>query len=469
MSKQWGGKVESKLDKKWKELFLRALDSLQVEERQKPFYLTWVGGFLKFFKDWKSGDLRPSHVKRYITFLERKGYDDWKIRQAQRALAIYFLHVVCAEENASIKGASTENATDGAFKSGPKRGGRKVYDGHCLNRLATKDVRRFRGDKGKADIHRIVAEFVEVLRLEHYAKKTEDSYVGWTKRFFKFHGYKYPEFMDGTDIRLFLSHLALELFVSSSTQNQALNAIIFLFQRVLGIDVGDCTDFPRARRPKRLPVVLSQKEVLAVLERVSGVAGLVARLLYGTGMRLSEGLKMRVQDVFFERNEIFVRAGKGAKDRKVPLPQSLKEPLKKHLEARHRLFLSDRAKGLHAVELPGALNRKYPKAMFDWKWQYVFVSESYSLDKRSGKVRRHYLHEARVQRAVKRAAGLAGLNVRVTPHILRHCFATHLLESGNDIRTVQELLGHSNLKTTMKYTHVLNRGGLGVISPLDVL
>ena len=467
-------KLEKKLNKRWYELFQRALKKLEVEYKQRSFFCSWVTGFFKFYKDWKQKDLRPSHVKKYLQYLERKHAKDWQIEQAQRALGIYFLHVVCVvdKENEEAFLKSDKSLRDQvliADQSGPKRGKRSVYDYRRMKKRTQRDAKRFRGKDEKVDLDRVVAEFLEVLKLEHYAKKTEKAYVGWAKRFFKFHGYKYPEFMDGTDVRLFLSHLALELQVASSTQNQALNAIIFLFQRVLGVDVGDCMDFPRARKPKRLPIVLSQQEVMAVLERISGVEGLVARLLYGTGMRLSEGLTLRVQDVFFHRNEIFVRAGKGAKDRKVPLPRSLKEALEKHLESRKKLYLADRAKGLHAVELPGALSRKYTKAAVNWSWQYVFVSDNYSLDKRSGKVRRAHLYVARIQRAVKRAAELAGINVRVTPHILRHCFATHLLESGQDIRTVQELLGHSNLKTTMKYTHVLNRGGLGVISPLDVL
>lgn len=220
---------------------------------------------------------------------------------------------------------------------------------------------------------------------------------------------------------------------------------------------------------KRLPVVCSREEVQKLLRQLDGVEALVTRLLYGTGMRVSEGLRLRVQDVNFDRSEITVRAGKGDKDRRVPFPKSLHDPLRAHLNWRRELFEKDKTQNMHEVEVPDALARKYKSSPYDWRWQYVFPSEEFSKDPRSGRVRRHHLHPIRIQRAVKRAAADARIHTRVTPHTLRHCFATHLLEAGQDIRTVQELLGHSDVKTTMIYTHVLNKGPLGVVSPLDTL
>jgi integron integrase len=275
--------------------------------------------------------------------------------------------------------------------------------------------------------------------------------------------------MGAAEIHQFLSHLAINARVASSTQNQALNAIVFLYRKVLKCEPGDFSDFPHARRPQRLPVVLSRQEVQALLSGMDGLEDLIARLMYGTGMRVSEALRLRVQDVAFDRNEILVRAGKGDKDRRVPLPASLKAELFQHLDGRRHQYETDREQGMHEVELPGALARKYPRAPYEWIWQFVFAASELSMDPRSGVRRRHHLHEIRVQRAVKRAAVEAGIAARVTPRTLRHCFATHLLEGGQDIRTVQELLGHSDVSTTMVYTHVLNKGPLGVVSPLDTL
>jgi len=275
--------------------------------------------------------------------------------------------------------------------------------------------------------------------------------------------------MGANEIHAWLGHLAVNEQVAASTQNQALNAVVFLYRDVLKKEVGDFSTFPRARMGKRLPVVCSREEVQKLLRHVDGVEGLVIRLLYGTGMRVSEGVRLRVQDVNFDRKEITVRAGKGGKDRRVPFPASLLDPLRAQLNTRREIFEEDKLQNMHEVALPTALARKYKSAPYDWRWQYVFPADEFSKDPRSGRVRRHHLHAIRIQRAVKKAAQEAHIMTRVTPHTLRHCFATHLLEAGQDIRTVQELLGHSDVKTTMIYTHVLNKGPLGVVSPLDTL
>jgi integron integrase len=275
--------------------------------------------------------------------------------------------------------------------------------------------------------------------------------------------------MGASEIHGFLSHLAVNRDVSASTQNQALNAIVFLYRDVLKKDPGDFNDFQRARVRRRIPVVLSREEVQALLRELDDFEEMFCRLLYGTGMRISEAVRLRVQDISFGRNEITVRAGKGDKDRRVPLPSSVKHLLLTHLDWRRRLYEHDKERSMHEVELPWALARKYPHAPYEWKWQYVFPAEHYSTDPRSGAVRRHHLDPQRIQRAVRKAAKRLDMTSRVTPHTLRHSFATHLLMAGTDIRNVQELMGHSDVKTTQIYTHVLNRGPLGIVSPADTL
>ena len=307
------------------------------------------------------------------------------------------------------------------------------------------------------------------LRVKHYSIRTETQYLHWIKRFILFHGKRHSREMGAVEVEAFLTHLAVEGRVAAATQNQALSALLFLYREVLNIDLPWLDKVVRAKQPQRLPVVLTRQEVTAILDRMSGVHGLMARLLYGTGMRLMECVRLRVKDVDFERAEIVVREGKGAKDRITMLPQALIWPLQDHLRWRRQLFADDKAKGRAAVYLPDALDKKYPNAAVDWPWQYIFPSGSYSIDPRSGEERRHHIDEKLLQRAVKRAVQASGVAKLATPHTFRHSFATHLLQSGYDIRTVQELLGHADVATTMIYTHVLNKGGRGVTSPLDAM
>ena len=307
------------------------------------------------------------------------------------------------------------------------------------------------------------------IRVKHYSIRTEAQYVQWIKRFIYFHDKRHPRDMGAPEVEAFLTDLAVNGGVSSSTQNQALSALLFLYREVLEILLPWLDNVTRAKPSKRLPVVLTPAEVRAVLERMDGVYGLMGRLLYGTGMRLMECVRLRVKDVDFGRNEILIREGKGAKDRVTMLPAALATPLIEHLARRRTLYEDDLAAGKAAVWLPDALEKKYPNAATEWGWQFVFCSGSYSTDPRSGAVRRHHIDEKLLQRAMKKAVTAARLAKPATPHTLRHSFATHLLESGQDIRTVQELLGHADVSTTMIYTHVLNKGGRGVISPLDRL
>lgn len=307
------------------------------------------------------------------------------------------------------------------------------------------------------------------IRFKHYSIRTEQAYVDWIRRFVRHFGKRHPREMGAEEVREFLSHLAVAGKVAASTQNQAKSALLFLYKEVLGVELPWLDKIEAAKTSRRLPVVLTRGEVTAVLSNMEGTGGLIARLLYGTGMRIMEGLRLRVKDVDFARGEILVRDGKGAKDRVTMLPASLVPALREHLEKVRELHRQDLAVGHGEVYLPFALDRKYPSAGREWMWQYVFPSAALAVDPRSGVVRRHHVMDQSVQRAIRQAVRDAGVDKPATPHTLRHSFATHLLESGYDIRTVQELLGHSDVSTTMIYTHVLNRGGHGVASPLDRL
>lgn len=305
------------------------------------------------------------------------------------------------------------------------------------------------------------------LRVKHYSLRTEQAYVGWIRRFIQANGRRHPRELGAPEVEAFLSGLATRDRVAAATQNQALSAILFLYREVLGLKLPWLDGVTRAKRPRRLPLVLSRSEVAALLARVDGRDWLVLSLLYGSGMRLMEALRLRVKDVDFGRNAIVVRDGKGAKDRVTVLPAVLVEPLQRQIARVRVVHAADLGQGGGAVWLPHALSRKYPKASRELAWQYVFPAAGLSRDPRDGVMRRHHLDDQVVQRAMKRAVRLASIERPATCHTLRHCFATHLLEAGYDIRTIQELLGHSDVATTQIYTHVLNRGGNAVLSPLD--
>jgi len=307
----------------------------------------------------------------------------------------------------------------------------------------------------------------DAIRVRHYSRRTEDAYVNWIRRYILFHHKTHPSALGPEDLNAFLTHLAVDCDVAASTQGQALSAILFLYRHVLEEEIGWVGDVVRAKRPVRLPVVLAREEVRMLLGRMSGVTKLVAALLYGSGMRLLEALRLRVKDVDFLAGEIVIREAKGRKDRRTMLPMALAGPLQQQIERARRLHEADLVAGYGEVWLPNALAVKYPNAAREFAWQYVFPARGLGVDPRSAVTRRHHLDESTVQKAVKAAVRESGLDRQVGCHTLRHTFATQLLADGYDIRTIQELLGHADVKTTMIYTHVLNKGGRGVTSPLD--
>ncbi len=314
---------------------------------------------------------------------------------------------------------------------------------------------------------RLLGRVRDQIRLKHYSIRTEQAYVEWIKRFIRFHGKRHPAKLGAPEVEAFLTDLAVARQVAAPTQNQAKSALLFLYKEVLDIELPWLDQVESAKASQRLPVVLTPGEVLRVLAGLRGTHALIGRLLYGTGMRVMEAMRLRVKDVDFERGEILVRDGKGFKDRVTVLPRSIVPQLLRQVTLARAVHARDLKAGCGAVWLPAALAHKYPTAAREWGWQYVFPAKERSRDPRGGAIRRHHLSDQAFQRAMRQAVRDAGIAKPATPHTLRHSFATHLLESGYDIRTVQELLGHSDVSTTMIYTHVLNRGGRAVVSPLD--
>lgn len=340
-------------------------------------------------------------------------------------------------------------------------------ESHCADLAVREEPRRDLAPRIPPEPPRLLDRIRIAIRSRHYSPHTEKAYVSWVRQYVLFHGKRHPSEMGVGEIRAFLSYLAMRRRVSASTQNQALSALLFLYRNVLGQPVEWVDDLVRAKRPARLPLVLSHDEVAAVLRHLYGTPWIMASLLYGSGLRLMECLRLRVKDIDFDRGEVTVRRGKGMKDRVTMLPQGVRKPLIAHLQRVRQRHGEDLARGLGRVVLPGALDRKYPRARGEWGWQWVFPATRLYRDAESGERRRHHIHATALQRAMREAVLAAGIPKPASCHTLRHSFATHLLEAGYDIRTIQELMGHSDVTTTMSYTHVLNRGGWGVASPLD--
>jgi integron integrase len=438
--------------------YLEALGKEEIPQERFRYYVGWVERF-----QWSEAarPLRgrgPEDVERFLReFSERPGVELWRLRQAAKALRIFYRDVLGAEWAGKVHAPAPVAVpqADPASSAGEPviRADAPVAD----------PVPVVGVENGTEDWP---ARLKSVMRTGNYSFRTERAYGVWIQRFLSFCAERSCE-PDAESVRRFLEHLALAREVAASTQGQALNALVFFFQHVIQKPLGTIGDFPRSRRPRHLPTVLSREEVQRLFGRLDGPFALMAGLLYGAGLRLMECLRLRVKDVDFDRGQITVRDAKWGKDRVTVLPDRCREPLRAHLarvRARHE---DDLRRGFGEVHFPPALERKYPGAPREWAWQWVFPADRLSVDPPTGRVRRWHVHESALQKAVKRAARDAGIDKRVTCHTLRHSFATHTLEAGYDIRTVQELLGHSDVSTTMIYTHVLNRPGLAVRSPLD--
>ncbi len=396
-----------------------------VPEKRIPYYVMWVQRFFQFLKKDVDAQLARDDVERFVGELS-KYCEDWQLKQAREAIEVFLFFRERVPEGQS---------SDGKFN-------REWLE-------AAESMRR-------------------ALRLKHRSLSTERNYMGWLREFYRYTKGCSLSRLNGGMVKDFLSYLAVERRVAPSTQNQALSAMLFFFRHVLGRELGDISDAVRAHPKRRLPVVLSRREARSLIANMKGAGALMAGLCYGCGLRLKECITLRIKDIDFEQGYILVRSGKGDKDRVTVLPESLRPELRKHLEEVHKLYEQDRENGVEGVWLPIALERKFPEAGIQWAWFWVFPSDRLSVDPRGHVIRRHHIHPSTLQKQVKEAAKRAGIDKPVSVHTLRHSFATHLLEEGYDIRTIQQLLGHSSVQTTMIYTHVAKANRLGVKSPLDI-
>lgn len=445
--------------------YLSLLGKHAIPLKQRRWYVRHVEAFIKAQKGRKIKTLSGSDVSDYLGVLGRQNrLAGWQFSQCIAALRILYCDLLatapCQEVDWQywLDSAQTLDAEHPSLA--------RQFTPEELTYLKER-----KGDgplnQARTTHHDLLVRLASEIRRRGYAYRTEQTYEQWVCRYILFCDGRLPEDTAAKEVRAFLEHLAVQRRVSASTQNQALNALVFLYDKVLGSKLGELDSFARAKRPRTVPVVLSRDEVKALLERMDGTHKLLASLLYGSGMRLLEGLRLRVQDIDFAYHRILVHQAKGKKDRYVPLPSALTGDLRQQIETVRLLHEQDLAAGYGEVVLPDALQRKYPNAGRDLKWQFLFPSGRLAVDPYGGTIRRHHLHESSLQKAVQRAANACGITKRVGCHTLRHSFATHLLEANYDIRTVQELLGHADVSTTMIYTHVLNRPGHGVLSPLD--
>ena len=453
------------IDRFW-DKYIKYISDQGVKQSITRWYVIRAEQYIKAFPNKRLAEHKPGDVNDYLKKQGRLGrIQDWQFRQVVDAIQNLFAWLNTSwfsEVDWKYWAASADSLSETHSTIA-----RETPAEETIDRLANLK------NSGLAEVRRVHKDLLKQLLIEirrrGYSIKTEQIYESWMARFIDFCNNQNPREIGSDEVVSFLQHLAVRRNVSVSTQNQALNALVFFYDQVLKKPLGDLGDFIRAKRPKKLPVVLTRGEVARLLHHMGGKQKLMASLLYGTGMRLMDCVRLRVQDIDFEYQQIVVRDGKGKKDRVVPLPESLADALKTHLDEVRGLHREDLERGFGDVCLPGALARKYPDGGKEWGRQYVFPSGRLSVDPRTGKTRRHHIHENGLQKAVKKAASQSDIAKRVNCHCLRHSFATHLLENGYDIRTVQELLGHADVSTTMIYTHMLNRGGKGVQSPLDGL
>ncbi len=449
--------------------YLTILDQNGVKSSAARWYVMRVEDYRKARKGRKLLDHRADDVVSYLHAVDRdRRLESWQMAQVVHALQLLFCQLLAAPWCGEIDWDYWKAAFRELEPEHPTVARQNRPIGEPAELAIQTEKRGGTAPKATRKEHaRVLERLLTEIRRRHYSIRTEQVYELWVCRFIAFHKNTAPAALGKDAVVAFLEYLAVQRNVAASTQNQALNALVFLYKQVLGQPLEDLGDFARAKRPKRLPVVLSQSEARALIEALTGTAQLMAGLLYGSGLRLMECVRLRIADVDFDYQQIVVRNAKGGKDRVVPLPRRLIDPLREHLVTVKALFEEDLEKGCAGVYLPNALARKYPNAPRQWIWQYVFPSARLSVDPRSGKARRHHVHESGLQKALKKAALEAGITKKVGTHTMRHSFATHLLEAGYDIRTVQELLGHADVSTTMIYTHVLNTPGLAVKSPVD--
>ncbi len=440
--------------------YLNVLQQKQVPEKVRRWYVVRIEQLLKAFPKRKLTSLTATELTDYFNVLsQNKSILHWQFNQAVMAIQYLFSDLVDSSLAKDFDWGYWLDASKPLEESHASNFIELPLNERILSKLAN----------AKSIEHEaFLYDMLQLIRMKHYSIRTEVAYLEWVVRFFKFLNFKEVMLINGSDVSSFLSHLAIDRNVAASTQNQALNAIVFFLVNVLKRSREDF-DFSHAKRPKRLPVVLSPSEMSTLLDQLSGVYLLMAGLMYGSGMRLMECVRLRVQDVDFDYLQILVRNAKGNKDRIVPLPNRYKDNLRQHISQRQPLHDADLAIGAGSVFLPNALAEKYKNAPTEFNWQYIFTASRLSVDPRTGITRRHHLHESTLQKQIARAAKISGIHKKVSSHTLRHSFATHLLEQGQDIRTVQELLGHSDVNTTMIYTHVLNKPGLNIKSPADLL
>ncbi len=424
--------------------FWRAYENCLIKQQIKPqyfkWYLSWCQQFVHFIGALPLADCQPEHVSAFLDNLRASAaFKDWQLSQARSALWHLF------RDHLQIDWAVGESALRKTSAAPEKPTAQNLSKAH------------------QATLQKLRSNLIGRL----YAKRTISAYLDWATRFLGHYPHRKISELDANSVKAYLTSLVEDHNVAVNTQKQALNALVFLFQESEEIPLDDFSDFIRARKPIKVPTVLAREEVTALLAELASPFSLICNLLYGSGMRLMEVIRLRIQDVDFAQQQILVRDGKGRKDRVTMLPECCRAPLKEQVASARAAHAADLKRNYGEVWLPTALHKKYPGAARDWRWQYVFPATRVSVDPESGKVRRHHFDDSAVQRVVREAALSIGLSKRVTPHTLRHSFATHLLEAGYDIRTVQELLGHADVSTTMIYTHVLNKPGVAVRSPVD--
>jgi integron integrase len=446
--------------------------SHRLSEKTEQSYVDWITRFILFHRTRHPRELGIRHIRAFVYHVRSTEPRGNAAYAAATAIRFLYREVLKCQPAETPRGNTAVSPPPIAFVS--------VAPGPAAPTAAIPTAFAMSGHRSAAQPlngptrtpsaePKLLDQVSAKIRALHYSRRTEVAYIHWIRRFILFHNIRHPKEMAEPEVNQFLTHLAVKEHVAASTQNQALAALLFLYRAVLNQPLNAIEGVVRAKRPQRQPIVLTTDEVRGVIARLDGTPRLVCSLLYGTGLRLLECLSLRVKDVDFQRNEIRLRVGKGQKDRVTMLPAACKQPLLDHLQQVHAQHEQDLGRGLGRAPLPHALARKYPNADREWGWQFIFPATSHYTDRHTGIQHRHHLHETVIQQAVRDAARKTGCTKHVTPHVLRHSFATHVLENGYDIRTVQELLGHKDVSTTMIYTHVLNRGGRGVQSPLDRL